>query len=53
MTRKTLLEKRERNTHVRLTDELHKSLNIEVALNGKTIQDWVTESIEMRLSKKE
>ncbi len=37
--------------HVRLTDELHKRLKVEVAEKSKTIQDWVTESIEIRLSK--
>ena len=52
MPRKRLLQKRERMIHVPLTDELHKKLKIETAEKCQTIQDLVTESIEMRLSKK-
>ena len=52
MPRKKLPEKRERMIHVRLTDELHKRLKIETAKARQTIQDWVTESIEMRLLKR-
>lgn len=43
MQRKKLPEERERMIHVRLTVELHKSLKMEVAHKGKTIQDgWET-----------
>ncbi|MFH1699801.1 MAG: hypothetical protein ABIE07_04360 [Candidatus Zixiibacteriota bacterium] len=51
MPRKKLPEKRERMIHIRLTDDLHKKLKIEIAEKCQTIQDWVTESIEIRLSK--
>lgn len=49
MPRKKLLEKRDRMIHVRLTDDLHKRLKIEVAESRQTIQDWVTELIEGKL----
>ncbi|MCK4788311.1 MAG: hypothetical protein KAV87_31505 [Desulfobacteraceae bacterium] len=51
MPRKKLPEKREKMIHVRLTDDMHKKLKIEVAQKRQTIQDWVTELIELRLSK--
>jgi len=53
MPRKKLPEKRERMIHVRLTDELHKKLKVEVAHKGKTIQDWVVNIIEQQLSRVE
>lgn len=51
MPRKKLPEKRERMIHIRLTDDLHKRLKVEIAHNQQTIQDWVTELIEHRLLK--
>lgn len=51
MPRKKLTEKRERMIHVRLTDDMHKRLKIEVAHNRQTIQDWVTDCIEKQLQK--
>jgi predicted HicB family RNase H-like nuclease len=51
MPRKKLPEKRERMIHVRLTDELHKRLKVEVASKGQTIQDWVLKLIDQRLAK--
>jgi len=52
MPRKKLPEKRERMIHVRLTDDLHKKLKIEVASKGQTIQDWVTNVIARTLISK-
>ena len=53
MPRKKLPEKRERMIHIRLTDDIHKKLKIEVAEKRKTIQDWVSELIEGKLLKAE
>jgi len=52
MPRMKLPEKRERMIHVRLTDDLHKQLKIEVAEKRQTIQDWVSNLIESKISKK-
>jgi len=52
MPRKKLPEKRERMIHIRLTDDLHKQLKIEVAEKRKTIQDWVSELIVKALPSK-
>jgi len=52
MPRKKLPEKRERMIHVRLTDEMHKNLKMEVASKSQTIQDFVLGLIEANLSKK-
>jgi len=51
MPRKKLPEKRERMIHVRLTDDLHKQLKIEVAEKRQTIQDWVSALIVKALRK--
>jgi len=50
MPRKKLPEKRERMIHVRLTDDLHNKLKIEVTHNRQTIQDWVENLIEKQLA---
>jgi len=52
MPRKKLPEKHERMIHVRLTDDLHKQLKVEVAEKRKTIQDWVSDLIELHLKKR-
>jgi len=52
MPRKKLPERKERMIHVRLTDDMHKQLKIEVAEKRQTIQDWVSELIAAHLSKR-
>ena len=39
-----------RMVHVRLNEELHKSLRIRAAEADMTIQDWVTDAIKAKLN---
>lgn len=51
MPRKKSAIPKERMIHVRLTDDLHKKLKMEVAENQQTIQDWVLRLIDRQLAK--
>ena len=42
-----------RMVHVRLQEQLHKRLRIQVAEGDTTLQDWVAEVIEKELDRKD